>query len=37
LPIFQFPGVTGVNKDLKGIKPAILSPLLVWNYWEWRY
>lgn len=37
LPIFQFPGVTGVNKDLKGIKPALLSPLLVWNYWEWRY
>ncbi|MFM1789401.1 MAG: hypothetical protein RLZZ12_750 [Actinomycetota bacterium] len=37
LPIFQFPGVTGVNKQLKGIKPALLSPLLVWNYWEWRY
>ncbi len=37
LAIFQFPGVTGVNKDLKGVKPGILSPLLVWNYWEWKY
>lgn len=35
--VFQFPAVTAYNKDLKGIKPAPLSPNLVWNYWEWTY
>jgi peptide/nickel transport system substrate-binding protein len=37
LPIFQHPGVTGVNSDLVGIKPAPLSPTLVWNFWEWHF
>ena len=37
LPIFRFPGVVAVNKNLKNVKPAVLSPLLVWNYWEWKY
>ena len=37
LPVFTHPGVYAVNKDLKGIKPAPLSPNLVWNYWEWNY
>jgi len=37
LPVFQFPTVTAVNKDLKGIKPAPPNPNLVWNYWEWSY
>jgi peptide/nickel transport system substrate-binding protein len=37
LPIFQHPGVTGVNSELVGIKPAPLSPNLVWNFWEWHF
>lgn len=35
--VFQFPAVTAYNKDLKGVKPAPLSPTLVWNYWDWAY
>jgi peptide/nickel transport system substrate-binding protein len=37
LPVFVHPGVNAVNKNLKGIKPAPLSPQLTWNYWEWSY
>lgn len=37
IPVFQFPAVTAYNKDLKGVKPAPLSPTIVWNYWEWSY
>ncbi len=37
LPIFQHPAATAVNSDLSGIKPAPLTPNLVWNYWEWHY
>ena len=37
VPVFQFPSVTAYNKDLKNVKPAPLSPNLVWNYWEWTY
>ena len=37
LPVFTHPGVTAINKDLKGLKPAPLSPQLTWNYWEWSY
>jgi peptide/nickel transport system substrate-binding protein len=37
LPVFIHPGVYAVNKDLKGIKPAPLSPNLTWNFWEWSY
>jgi len=32
LPIFQHPAATAVNSDLAGIKPAPLTPNLVWNY-----
>jgi peptide/nickel transport system substrate-binding protein len=35
--VFQFPAVTAYNKNLKNVKPAPLSPTLVWNYWEWAY
>jgi len=37
LGVFSFPAVTAYNKDLKNVKPAPLSPTLVWNYWEWSY
>ena len=37
LPIFQHPAATAVNSDLSGIKPAPLTPNLVWNYWEWKF
>jgi peptide/nickel transport system substrate-binding protein len=35
--VFQFPAVTAYNSNLKGVKPAALSPTLVWNWWEWSY
>jgi peptide/nickel transport system substrate-binding protein len=35
--VFQFPAVTAFNSNLKGVKPAALSPTLVWNWWEWAY
>jgi peptide/nickel transport system substrate-binding protein len=37
LGIFQHPAVTAVNSALQGVKPAPLSPQLVWNYWEWHF
>lgn len=37
LGVFQFPAVTAFNSNLKGVKPAALSPTLVWNWWEWSY
>ena len=37
LGIFQHPAVTAFNSSLKGIKPAPLTPNLVWNFWEWSY
>ena len=37
LPIFAHPAATAVNSDLSGVKPAPLTPNLVWNYWEWHY
>ena len=37
LPIFAHPAATAVNSDLVGVKPAPLTPNLVWNYWEWHY
>jgi peptide/nickel transport system substrate-binding protein len=37
LPIFQHPAVTAHNSALKGVKPAPLTPNIVWNYWEWSY
>lgn len=35
--IFQHPAVTAFNSTLKNVKPAPLSPNLVWNYWQWSY
>jgi len=35
--LFQWPGVTAVNADLKNVKPSAITPNLVWNYWEWTY
>lgn len=35
--LFQWPGVTAVNSELKGVKPSSITPNLVWNYWEWTY
>lgn len=35
--LFQWPGVTAVNSDLKNVKPSPITPNLVWNYWEWTY
>lgn len=37
LGIFQHPAVTAYNSTLKGVKPAPLTPNLVWNFWEWTY
>ena len=37
LSIFQHPAVTAYNSALKNVKPAPLTPNLVWNYWEWTY
>ncbi|MEN9324502.1 MAG: hypothetical protein RL414_256 [Actinomycetota bacterium] len=37
LAIFQHPAVTATNSALKNVKPAPLTPNLVWNYWEWTY
>lgn len=37
LPIFQHPAVTGYNSALKNVKPAPLTPNLVWNFWEWHF
>jgi peptide/nickel transport system substrate-binding protein len=37
LPIFQHPAITVNNSALKGVKPAPLTPNIVWNYWEWSY
>ena len=37
LAIFQHPAVTAYNSTLKNVKPAPLSPTLVWNYWDWTY
>jgi peptide/nickel transport system substrate-binding protein len=37
LGVFQHPAVTAVNSTLQGVKPAPLSPQLVWNYWQWHF
>jgi peptide/nickel transport system substrate-binding protein len=36
IPLFQWPGVTAIAKDLDGVKPSPITPNLVWNYWEWK-
>jgi peptide/nickel transport system substrate-binding protein len=37
LPIFQWPGLTVYNSDLKNVSPAPLVPNALWNFWEWKY
>ena len=37
LGIFQNPNVTAWDSAIQGIKPAPLSPTLVWNFWEWHF
>jgi peptide/nickel transport system substrate-binding protein len=37
LPIFQWPGLTAFNSDLKNVSPAPLVPNALWNFWEWKY
>ena len=37
VPVFVHPGVFAVNKALKNVKPAPLSPQTTWNFWEWSY
>jgi len=37
LAVFQHPAVTAYNSTLKNVKPAPLTPNLVWNFWEWSY
>jgi peptide/nickel transport system substrate-binding protein len=37
LGIFQHPAATAINSALKGVKPAPLSPNLVWNFWQWHF
>jgi peptide/nickel transport system substrate-binding protein len=37
LPLFQHASVAAAVKTLKNVKPASLSPSIVWNYWEWSY
>jgi peptide/nickel transport system substrate-binding protein len=37
LSIFQHPAATAYNTSLKNVKPAALTPNLVWNFWEWHF
>ena len=37
LGIFQHPAITAHNSKLGGVKPAPLSPTLVWNFWQWKW
>jgi peptide/nickel transport system substrate-binding protein len=37
LSIFQHPAATAYNITLKNVKPASLTPNLVWNFWQWHY
>lgn len=37
LPLFQFPGVLAHTRNLKGVVPAPFSPVVIWNFWEWRF
>ena len=37
LSIFQHPAVTAFTATLNGVKPAPLSPNLVWNFWQWHF
>ena len=35
IPLFQWPGVTAIAKEVDGVKPSPITPTLVWNYWDW--
>ena len=37
LGIFQHPAATAYTTGLKNVKPAPLTPNLVWNYFEWKW
>ncbi len=37
LSIFQHPAATAFNSALKNVKPAPLTPNLVWNFWQWHF
>jgi peptide/nickel transport system substrate-binding protein len=37
LTIFQWPGLTAFNSDLKNVAPAPLAPNGLWNFWDWKY
>jgi len=32
--VYQWPGVSAWNKDLKNVLPSPLNPNVVWNYWQ---
>jgi len=36
MTIFQFPGVTVYDKDVKNVSSSPLAPQFFWNYWEWE-
>ena len=37
LPLYQWPTTIAASTALKNIKPAPLTPNVVWNFWEWHY
>ncbi len=37
LPIYQWPGASAWNKDLKNIFPSPLAPNVTWNFWSITY
>jgi peptide/nickel transport system substrate-binding protein len=37
LPIYQWPGASAWDKDLKNILPSPLAPNVTWNYWSITY
>jgi peptide/nickel transport system substrate-binding protein len=37
LPLYQWPTTIAASSSLKNVKPAPLTPNVVWNFWEWHY
>lgn len=37
LPMYQWPGASAWNSDLKNILPSPLAPNVTWNYWQIGY
>jgi peptide/nickel transport system substrate-binding protein len=35
--ITQWPAVTAVSQDLKGVDPSPILPETVWNFWDWHF